>query len=179
MSENEEPDWLAELTKNAMALRQQIEESSEALHWQVDQLVHSAEQFARDAQRTTPGGPVPPFQQRMVGAVGSAMRGLVPAVGYPAGPRGFRGHVRVVPTVTVSGSLTLPPMGFSGQAAVANPPRGLAERRTGQILALVLVAIVTSGLLAVPPRDQAAVGYDLAVVGLALTVALAIWNRGK
>jgi hypothetical protein len=59
---------------------------------------------------------------------------------------------------------------------VQRRPSGLAERSVGQILALVLVAIMTARLLAVPGPDQAAVGYDLTVLGDALTIALIIWN---
>lgn len=49
MSENEEPDWLAELAKGGEALRRQIEP-----------IVHAAQQFVRDARRAKiSGGPAP------------------------------------------------------------------------------------------------------------------------
>ena len=75
-------------------------------------------------------------------------------------------RLAVVITITGSGGITLPKMSFSGQGSVQSPPRGLAERSLAQILALVLVAIGTAALLRVPGPDQAAVGYDLAVLGL-------------
>ena len=50
MSENEEPDWLAELAKGGDEVRRQIE-----------LLVQGAQQFVRDSQQAAPGGgPMPP-----------------------------------------------------------------------------------------------------------------------
>jgi len=175
VTDDQEPDWLAELAKIAEALRQQIEESGEALRSQVDQLVLSAEQFVRDAQRATPGGPVPPFQQRVVQAVGSIMRGLVPAAGYPTRPGFFRGGVRVEPTVRFVSDGDV--ITFTETAAVEVVPTrepDLIERNLGRILALVLAAIATSGLLGVQGPDQAAVGYYLTVLSFALAVAVLI-----
>ena len=84
------------------------------------------------------------------------------------------------PTViTGSGGITLPKMSFSGQGTVQNPPRGLAERSVGQILALVLVALGTAGLLCVPGPDQGTVGYDLTVLGIALAIAWRICDKRK
>jgi hypothetical protein len=71
------------------------------------------------------------------------------------------------------------PMRLSGQGAVENPASGKAARRIGQVLGLILVAFGTWRLLSVPPSDQAAVGYYLAVIGLALTVATLICSWTK
>jgi hypothetical protein len=183
MSENEEPDWLAELTKNANALRQQIEESSEALRHQVDQLVRSAEQFARHAHRPLLGGPVPPFQQRVVRAAGSLMRELVPPASYLVGGAGIKGYaVSSTGMVTVSGSLALPPMRTVASADVVRASENQAVAvasdwwAIGRICALVLVAIETWRLLGLPERDWAAVEYRLAVLGFALAIATVIWS---
>jgi hypothetical protein len=80
---------------------------------------------------------------------------------------------------TASGSVALRPMKVSGNLKAQDRRGRLAGMNDGQILALVLVALATCGLLAVPGRDQALVGYDLTVIGLALTVAVLIWNKGK
>jgi len=64
--QDQEPDWLAELAKGGDAVRRQIE-----------LLVQGAQQFVRDGQQgIVSGGPVPPFQQRVVRAVGAAVREL-------------------------------------------------------------------------------------------------------
>lgn len=52
-----------------------------------------------------------------------------------------------------------------------------AERSIGQILALVLVALATWRLLVVPEQDRAAVDHYLTVIGVALTIAVLIWNK--
>jgi hypothetical protein len=190
MSENEEPDWLAELTKNANALRQQIEESSEALRQQVDQLVRGAEQFARDGQETTPGGPMPPLPQRLVQAAGSVMRGLVPAAGYPAGPGGFRGQIRVMPTVTGSGSVALPPMRVDGAGEVITAtetgtveivpdrPSGVAALSDGEIVFLVLVWIYAIWLpwfgSRLPPELHTMLSDSYGTIAIALAIT---WRR--
>lgn len=158
MNEDEEPDWLAELAKGGEALRRQIE-----------LLLQTTEQFIGDARQAKGiGGQALSFPQRIALAFDAGLQGLVP-------PRECHvvGHSAIVSVTAVAGLATA--TGSAGMPQV----RSQAERSIGQILALVLVAIVTSGLLAVPARDQATAGYDLAVIGLALTVALAIWNRGK
>ena len=162
MSENEEPDWLAELAK---------------------ELFEGAEQFVRNAGRgTTSGvGPVLPLQQRLVRAVDAAMRELAPARQPVTHQR--TAALTITPifgaTATVAASLELglSPMRFSGQATAENPPSTETERSIGQILALVLVAIVASGLLGVQGPDRAVVDHYLTVMSVALSVAVLIWNK--
>jgi len=182
MSESEEPDWLAELAK---------------------ELFEGAEQFVRDAGRgTTSGvGPVPPLQQRLARAVDAAMRELAPARqpvthqrtaaltitpifgATPTATHRRTAALTITPifgataTVAASLELALSPMRFSGQATVENPPSTETERSIGQILALVLVAIVASGLLGVQGPDRAAVDHYLTVMSVALSVAVLIWNK--
>jgi len=170
MSEENEPDWLAELAKGGEERRRQIE-----------QLVRVAEQFLTGArQDTTSSGPVPLFQQRLVRAVGAAMRELSPP--HPVAHQ-QTASLTVTPvmtataTVTASGSIAMRPMRVSGQGKVENPPSGQAERSIGQILALVLVAIATWRLLVVPEQDWAAVDHRLTVIGFGLTIAVLIWNK--
>jgi hypothetical protein len=157
-NENEEPDWLAELAKGGEALRRQMES-----------IVQAAEQFAAS-------GPARPLAQRITRAMGEllsapkrpvthqAMAGLAVAVGAAATPMVLVADGDVA---TASENATVEVLGSRG---------GLAGRSVGQILALVLVAIMTARLLAVPGHDQAAVGYDLTVLGDALTVAWIIWS---
>lgn len=95
-----------------------------------------------------------------------------------------------VAAVASAGGLALSPLIFVADGDVGTATEheavekrdshgGLAALNVGQILALVLVAIGTAGLLGVPGPDQAAVGYDLAVLGFALSIAVLIWNVHK
>jgi hypothetical protein len=175
MSENDEPDWQAELAKGGDAVLGQIE-----------QLVQSARRFLRDGrQAMASGGPVPPLQDRVVRAVSAAVRELAPArqpviqpVLLPATVIG-QSSLTGMGTITATGGITMAPMRVSGQATVENPPSGKAELSIGQILALVLVAIVASGLLGVQGPGQAAVDHYLAVIGVALAIAWRICDKRK
>jgi hypothetical protein len=118
MSEDEEPDWLAELAKNTEALRRQIDQGGETLRRQVELLGRAAEQFVRGGRRTTPSvGPVPPFQQRVVRGVDALMRELGP----PRRPVSFQVPLAATvtgtatATVTATGSIALVPMRVSGR----------------------------------------------------------------
>jgi hypothetical protein len=62
---------------------------------------------------------------------------------------------------------------------VQNPPDDQAERSIGQILALMLVAIIASGLLGVQGPDRAAVDHYLTVLSFALPIAVLIWSWNK
>jgi hypothetical protein len=179
MSEREEPDWLAEVARGGDAVRRQIE-----------LLVQGAQEFVRDGQRASvSGGPVPPFQYRVVRAVSAAMRELVPAAGHPVRYGSFSGHgsmtgtvfgtssITGTATVMASGSVTLPAMRVAGQMTVKNPASGLVELSCGQILALVLLVFATAGLLAVHGPDRAAVDHYLAVMSVAVPIALVISKK--
>lgn len=176
MSEDKEPDWLAELAKNTEALRRQIDQGGETLRRQVELLGRAAEQFVRRARRPTPGiSPVPPFQRRVVRAADAVMRELLPprepVVHHVALHETGAGVDTLAVTIvaTASGSVPMPQVRAATQA----------ERGVGQILALVLLAIVTSGLLGVQGPDRATVDHYLTVIGVALTIALAIWNKQR
>jgi len=170
VSEDSEPDWLAELAKGGEALRRQVEP-----------LVQAAEQFVRDSRRAkTSGGPALPFAQRVALAVDAGLRELLPArMDAIVHPATLETSVAFpAPTViTGSGGVALPKMSLSGQGTVENPPSGQAERSVGQIFALVLVAVVAAGLLGVQGPDRAAVDHYLTVIGVALTIAVLIWNK--
>lgn len=170
VNEDSEPDWLAELAKGGEALRRQAES-----------IVQAAEQFVSAARRAmTKGGPVPPFQQRVVRAVEASLRELRPVHRVAFYDTGAAvDTLTVVKTITGSGGVTLPPMSFSGQGAVENRRSGLAERSLGQILALVVVAIATSGLLGVQGPDRATVDHYLTVIAVALAIAWRICDKRK
>jgi hypothetical protein len=163
MSENGEPDWLAELAKGGEALRRQAEA-----------IVQAAGQFAASS-------PAQPLAQRITRAVGELLSAPKRPVAHQA-PAGLAVAVgtaaaAATATVTASGSVALHRIGVAG--TVQNPPSGTAEWSVGQYLALVLVVIMTARLLAVSGPDQATVGYDLTVLGDALTIAMIIWNWNK
>jgi hypothetical protein len=174
VSKSEEPDWLAELAKGGDAVRRQIEP-----------IVQAAEQFVRDSRRAkTTGGPALPFAQRVALAVDAGVRELLPPSERHVvhhsniiGTAAIVGMAAVAGKVTGTVGLALPPMRFAGQGTVQEPPSGQAERSIGQILALVLVAIGTWRLLVVPEPDRAAVDHYLTVIGVALTIAVLIWNK--
>lgn len=149
MNEDEEPDWLGELAKGG-----------EALQREAMRLFKAAEEFAAS-------GPARPLTRRIVRAFSASLRelaapepvaanvtvtaGLATAIGTAA--------AAATATVTASGSVTLPRMGVAG--TVQNPPSGTTEWSVGQVLALVLLAIVTSGLLGVQGPDRATVDHYL------------------
>jgi len=140
----------------------------EALARQMEPMFQAAERFARVGI-----WPVPPFQQQLIRTVNAALRELPP------------------PVITGSGSVALPPIRIIADGDVVNAAEnetveaapdsrgGLAERSIGQIFALVLVAILMSGLLGVQGPDRAAVDHYLTVIGVALTIAVLIWNKNR
>ena len=194
MSEDQEPDWLAELAKNAEALRQQIEENSEALRRQVDQLVRGAQQFVRDAQRTTPGSPVPPFQQRMVRAAGAVIRELVPMGGYPA-RGGFKGHAISSGGVMAGiGGFAMPPMRVAAEDVITftetasveivpDRPGLLAGLSPGQILAIALIWVAAYALpiylYSQSPTLSTLIEGDLATMSFAYSITCRILAKRK
>ena len=68
-------------------------------------------------------------------------------------------------------------MRFVGQGTVQQP--GLIERNIGRILALVVLAIVTSGLLGAQGSDRAAVDHWVTIISAGLTIAVLIWAGHK
>jgi hypothetical protein len=174
VSKREEPDWLTELAKGGEELRRQIEP-----------IVQAAEQFVRDSRRAkTTGGPPLPFVQRVALAVDAGVRELLPPSERHVvhhsniiGTAAMVGLAAVAGTVAGTVSLALPPMRFAGQGTVQEPLSGQAGRSIGQILALVLVAIVASGLLGLQGPDRAAVDHYLTVISVALPIAVYIWNK--
>jgi hypothetical protein len=162
VSEDNEPDWAAELAKGGEALRRQVES-----------IVRAAEQFAA-------GGSARPWAQRITRAMDAAMRELQPppvhAVVHPAT---LEVSVALPAVIVFSGGAALAPLRFSGQVTVENPPSGQAERSLGQILALMLVAVAASGLLGVQGPDRATVDHYLTVIGVLLPIAWFLWNMHK
>lgn len=182
MSEENEPDWLAELAKGGDEVRRQIE-----------LLVQGAQQFVRDNQQAmASGGPVPPLRLRVLRAVGVAIAELAPAAEHPVRQGGFHGYATVVGrfagtairtddgAVTFSGSVALPAPRVAGQMTVQDR-RG---PHAGQILALVLLWLV---VLAVPvavmatdlsPEAQAMLdAYDAMLAALAVKITFRILDK--
>jgi hypothetical protein len=192
VSEENQPDWVTEAAKTSESLIRQIGPTiqeaagigdlvsrigpiirdSEATRRQIEPIIRAAEQITRSS-----GWPVSPFQQKLIRSVEAAMRELQPpkihAVAHPGTV-----EISVSAPTAIAGSLALPPMRISGQLEVQDPP-GHAERSIGQILALVLVAIMTSALLGVQGPDRATVDHYLAVLSFALPIAVLIWSKQK
>jgi hypothetical protein len=170
MSVENEPDWLAELAKDGEAIRQQVEP-----------IVRAAVQLVGLEWPKVGRGLGVPLPLRLAAAVDAAIRELKP-------PMPVVHHITLSSTITMSGSLALRPISFTGQGEVAAATETLAVKaesdlsssqaaqRVGQILALVLVALATWRLLVVPEHDRAAVDHYLTVLGFGLTVGLLIWN---
>ncbi len=161
MSEEREPDWLAELAKGG-----------EALQREAMRIIKTAEELAAN-------GPARPLARRIVRAMGASLREL-------AAPEPVAANVTVtaglatasaVAMATAVGSVVLPPMRFAGEGTVQEPD--LIERNIGRILALVVLAIVTSGLLGVQGPDRAAVDHYVTVLSFALPIAVVIWAGRK
>ncbi len=190
MSEEREPDWLAELAKNTEALRRQIDQGGETLRRQLELFGRAAEQFVRGARRPMPGiDPVSPFQRRVVRAADAMMRELLPprepvvhhvalydtgagldtlAVGTVTGTASVIG----VGTVTASGSVALPPM-----------RTGLAAMSDGQIVFLVLVWLYAFALpwfaMRLPPEYHAMLTDGYATIAIALAITWRIRDKNK
>jgi hypothetical protein len=166
MSENEEPDWLAELAKGG-----------EALQHEAMRIVKAAEKFAES-------GPARPLTRRIVRAVSASIRELAapePVVHYVSGSATAMAtataSLEVVRAITGSGSVALHPIRAGGQGGVRKPTRGQAERDIGYILALMLIAFVTGGLLGVAESDRPTVDHYMAVISTMLPIAYFIWSR--
>jgi hypothetical protein len=161
MSEENDPDWLAELAKGG-----------EALQREAMRIVKAAEQLAA-------GGHTRPLVRRITRAVDAAMRELLPAPErqVAAGLATAAATASSPAVVTFSGSVALAPARVSGQVTVQQP--GLIERNIGRILALVLLAIAAAGLLGVHGPDRATVDHWLTVLSFSLTIAVLIctWNK--
>jgi hypothetical protein len=163
MSENEEPDWLAELAKGG-----------EALQREAMRIIKTAEQFAAS-------GPARPFTQRIARAVGAGIRELAapePVVHMVSGTAIMTG----VGTITAVGNITLPKMQVYAEGTVGQPD--LIERNVGRIFALVVLWLV---VLAVPaavaatdlsPKVEAALdAYDAILAALALEITFRILDK--
>jgi hypothetical protein len=158
VSEEKEPDWLAELTRGG-----------EALQREAMRIVKAAEQFAASLSAR-------PFTRRIVRAVDVGIRQLAapePVVHTVSGTA----NMTAAGTMTAVGNVVLVPMRIAGEGSVEEPD--LIERNVGRILALVLLAFGTAGLLGVQGPDRATVDHYLTVIGVALTIAVLIWAGHK
>jgi hypothetical protein len=177
MSENEEPDWLAELAKGGEAIRQQVEP-----------IVQAALQFARLDWPKASTGPGVPLPLRLAAAVDAAMRELLPP------PEPVVHQISLPGTITVSGSLALRPMRFVGDAEVVTAPegkavqapqprRGLAALSDGEIVALVLVWLYAVWLpwfgSRLPPELHGMLSDSLATFAIALAITWRIRDKHK
>jgi hypothetical protein len=176
--QGQEPDWLAELAKNAEALRRQIDQGGEALQRQVKQLSRTAEELVRNARRATPGtGPVP----RLLRVLDAAIQELAP-------PRQPVQHVMVFPaTVTGQASFGVPTITVTGNAGelAVEEPRGslLAGLSPGQILAIALIWVVAYALpiylYSQSPTPSTLIEGNLATVALAYDITCRILDKRK
>ncbi len=140
-----------------------IVRDSEAVRRQVEPVIQAAEQFVRSAHwAKTGGGFGLPLPLRLAVAVNVEFQELAPAA---------RDVIIVVDGDVATATET------ASVRVVQDSARGNHERSIGQILALVLVAIVASGLMGVQGPDRPTVDHYLTVMGIALPIALLIWNK--
>lgn len=152
MSEDNEPNRLAELAGLSEAMRHEVEQAQRFFR-ENEPLIRQIQQIAQDVERIAGigGWPVPPFQQRLVRAAGAAMRELLPprpvahqrTAGLIVNPS-FAASARV----TAGTGLVIQPI-FGGDVATAtetgavkvvpDPPGGLAGISDRQILNLVVM----------------------------------------
>lgn len=161
VSNDQLPDWQAELAKGSEIERQAKE------------LVQAALGFS--------AGPGRAFVMRLRRAAGAVLTELTQPVAVVVELPTFGTTVTAHPLalVVASGGIALPKIRFSGQGTVQNPADGHAERGIGQILGVMLVAIVTSGLMGIQGTAQAVVDHYLTVIGTLLPVAVYIWNKNN
>lgn len=165
----QEHEWLFRQLQQLQPLVRQ----SQAMWRQIEPIIKSAQQLTRGG-----GWPVPPFQQRLMRTVETALRDIQPPqVVAVAHPVTVDISVPIPTAIVVSGGAALAPIRASGQMTVQEP--GLIERNIGRIFALVLLAIGTAGLLGVHAQAQASVGYYVGVIFGALGLAFAIWAGHK
>ena len=126
MSEEIEPDWLAELAMGGQALRAQLEP-----------IVQAAQQFVRDARRAKASGrPALPFAQRVALAVDAGLRELLPArMDADVRPVTLEASVAFPAVIVASGGLVLSPVSIAGQGTVQDRRAVIA----GQVLVLLIV----------------------------------------
>lgn len=169
MSEENKPDWLAELAKGGEALRRQVEP-----------IVQAAEQFVRDARRAkSAGGPALPFAQRVALAVGADIPELLsPLERHVVGHSAISGTAAMVSVTAVAGLATA-----NGSAAMPSV-RVQAEQSAGQILALVLLWLVVLAVPAavmaadLPPEAQVMLdAYDAILAALAVKITFRILDK--
>jgi len=174
VSEDDEPDWLAELAKGGEALRRQVEP-----------IVQAAEQFVRDARRAkTSGGPALPFAQRVALAADAGIRELRPAplhaVAHPVTPEV---SVALPTAIAFSGSVALRPFRIAGQVTVEDRPSGLAAFSDGQIVFLVLVWLYAFVLpwfgSVLPPEFHAVLSDYYATIAIALSITWQMHSKSK
>ena len=180
MSEDNEPDWLAELAKGSEALRRQVEP-----------IVQAAEQLVRDARRAkTSGVPALPFAQRVALAVDAGIRELLPAPESLAINCVVYARVATatatVPSPTVNATATLAGEGTvtaSGSVALPRMRTGLAAMSDGQIAALVLVWLYAFMLpwfgAALPPEFHAVLSDHYATIAIALAITWRIRDKSE
>jgi hypothetical protein len=189
MSENEGPDWFAELAKGGEALRRQIEP-----------LVQAAEQFVRDSRRAkTNGGPALPLAQRVALAVDAGIRelrperkrpvayqrtaGLVVNVSFVASAKMTAGAGLVVEPVFGAVSKNVAAATEIASMEVLDSRRGLAALSDGQIVVLVLVWLFAFVLpmtgSALSPELHVALSDSYATFAIALAITWRIRDRNK
>lgn len=167
MDEEYGPDW-----------RNQIAIGGEALQREIQALIQSAQLSTASFGR--------PIANRITRALSAALTELlVPGQPVNVDLPVARVTITAYPLVPVigTGSVQLPPMSVRGYGTVTGKAEGRRvespEVGLGRIVACVLLVFGIAGLLSVPADDQAAVGYYLGVISLALTIAFQLWNTRK
>jgi hypothetical protein len=173
MSEDEEPDWLAELAKGGDAMRRQIEP-----------LVQTVAEFARIARPDWPKTATMPMPLRLAWAADSRIRELklVMPVAIQV-RRPIQLSIAQPAQIVGSGSVTLPRMGVTGQLEVGDRPSRSAVRIDGQIVVLVLVWLFVFVLPLMgpdlPPKLHTMLSDSYGTFALALAITWRIRDKQR
>lgn len=196
MSEDQEPDWLAELAKGGEELRRQAEP-----------IVRAVQQFIRDARQARAMGDAPlPFTQRIALAVDAGIRelllprepailhlashGTLPAtaglsgVGTLAGVAAADAAALVgVRAIMINACFTVAPVRFAAQGTREKRLRGLAELSNRQIVFLVFVWIYAVFLpwfgSALPLELHGMLTDGFATVAIALAITWRLLDKKR
>lgn len=172
-SEQDKPDWLAELARGGQSMRRQV-----------SPIVRAAQQFVDDARAAQAQAGTPlPFAQQITLTVDAGIREVISAVQGEGGL--VLGNIGMNITATVVADIDVIRVTEHASVVVLEEsgklPSGDQAAKAGQLLVLVLVWILALGgpiaQQALAPEAQAVLTNELATFGLALMITWRILDK--